>query len=184
MLRSDDGVWAVTVGPLDPEMYVYYFTADGIRLTDPSNPQVKIGYVTSTTTSLLTVPGDGSAFYDVQDVPHGEIRTLLYSPARTASRELNLRAAGYDQAAAGYPCLLLHGFATITIRGTGTAGRTTSSTICSRNGPSSRSWWSCRWATAVHTSTAMVRASRPKGRARSVETPRCTSVIFSRTSSR
>ena len=30
-----------------PEMYVYYFTADGVRLTDPSNPQVKIGYVTT-----------------------------------------------------------------------------------------------------------------------------------------
>src|SRR5215207_2332749 len=35
--RGDDGVWSVTVGPLDPEMYVYYFTADGIRLTDPNN---------------------------------------------------------------------------------------------------------------------------------------------------
>ena len=27
------------------------FTADGVRLTDPSNPQLKIGYVTSTTTT-------------------------------------------------------------------------------------------------------------------------------------
>jgi enterochelin esterase-like enzyme len=60
-------------------MYVYYFTVDGVRLADPSNPQVKIGYVTTTTTSLVTVPGDGPAFYDVRDVPHGEIRTLLYT---------------------------------------------------------------------------------------------------------
>jgi hypothetical protein len=50
MRRSEDGVWSVTVGPLDPEAYVYFFTVDGVRVTDPSNPQVKIGYVTTTTT--------------------------------------------------------------------------------------------------------------------------------------
>ena len=100
MQKSDDGLWSVTVGPLDPEMYVYYFTVDGVRLPDPSNAQVKIGYVTSTTTSLLTVPGDRPAFYDVQDVPHGEIRTLLYkSKSNGVTRELTVYLPpGYDQA--------------------------------------------------------------------------------------
>ena len=96
-------------------MYVYYFTVDGVRLTDPSNPQVKIGYVTSTTTSLLTVPGDAPAFYDVQDVPHGEIRTLLYkSRSNGVTRELTVYVPpGYDEARnRRYPVLyLLHGFA-------------------------------------------------------------------------
>ncbi|MCC7043535.1 MAG: esterase [Acidobacteria bacterium] len=113
--RGADGIWSVTVGPLDPEMYVYYFVADGVRLTDPNNPQVKIGYVTSTTTSLLTVPGGKPAFYDVQDVPHGEIRTLLY-PSRSNGvvRELTVYVPpGYDEAPTRrYPVLyLLHGFA-------------------------------------------------------------------------
>jgi enterochelin esterase-like enzyme len=115
MRRSDDGIWSVTIGPLDPEMYVYYFTADGVRLTDPSNPQLKIGYVTTTTTSLLTVPADTPAFYDVQDVPHGEIRTLLYkSRSNDVTRELTVYVPpGYDQASnRRYPVLyLLHGFA-------------------------------------------------------------------------
>jgi enterochelin esterase-like enzyme len=115
MKKEHDGVWSVTIGPLDPEMYVYYFTVDGVRLTDPSNPQVKIGYVTSTTTSLLTVPGDGPAFYDVQDVPHGEIRTLLYkSRSNGVTRELTVYVPpGYDRARdRRYPVLyLLHGFA-------------------------------------------------------------------------
>jgi enterochelin esterase family protein len=95
---GEDGIWSATIGPLDPEMYVYYFTADGVRLTDPSNPQLKIGYVTSTTTSLLTVAGDGPAFYDVQDVPHGEIRTLLYrSRSNGTTRELTVYVPpGYD----------------------------------------------------------------------------------------
>ena len=112
---GEDGMWSATIGPLDPEMYVYYFTVDGVRLTDPSNPQLKIGYVTSTTTSLLTVPGDGPAFYDVQDVPHGEIRTLLYrSRSNGTTRELTVYVPpGYDEARnQRYPVLyLLHGFA-------------------------------------------------------------------------
>ena len=115
MRKGEDGLWSVTVGPLDPEMYVYYFTVDGVRLIDPSNPQVKIGYVTSTTTSLLTVPGDKPAFYDVQDVPHGEIRTLLYkSKSNGVTREMTVYLPpGYDQAnGRRYPVLyLLHGFA-------------------------------------------------------------------------
>ena len=115
MRKGEDGVWSVTVGPLDPEMYVYYFTVDGVRLTDPNNPQVKTGYVTTTTTSLVTVPGNGPAFYDVQDVPHGEIRTLLYkSKSNGVTRELNVYVPpGYDQARnRRYPVLyLLHGFA-------------------------------------------------------------------------
>jgi enterochelin esterase family protein len=115
MRKGDDGVWSVSVGPLDPEMYVYYFTADGVRLTDPSNPQLKIGYVTTTTTSLLTVPGDAPAFYDVRDVPHGEIRTLLYkSKSNSVTRELTVYLPpGYDETRGRrYPVLyLLHGFA-------------------------------------------------------------------------
>ncbi len=86
-----------------------------MRLPDPVNPQVKIGYVPSTTTSLVNVPGDGPAFYDVQDVPHGEIRTLLYkSRSNNVVRELNVYLPpGYDaNARQRYPVLyLLHGFA-------------------------------------------------------------------------
>jgi enterochelin esterase-like enzyme len=115
MRKSDDGTWSVTVGPLDPEMYVYFFNVDGVRLVDPSNPQVKIGYVTTTTTSLFTVPGDKPTFYDVQNVPHGEIRTLLYtSRSNGVSRELTVYVPpGYDSSRnRRYPVLyLLHGFA-------------------------------------------------------------------------
>jgi enterochelin esterase family protein len=69
MRKGADGIWTATAGPLDPEMYVYFFVVDGVRLTDPSNPQVKIGYVTSTTTSLFTVPGDAPAFFGGMPVP-------------------------------------------------------------------------------------------------------------------
>jgi enterochelin esterase-like enzyme len=115
MTKGDDGVWSVTVGPLPPEMYVYYFTMDGVRLLDPSNPRVKIGYVPSTTTSLLTVPTKEPAFYDVQDVPHGEIRSILYkSKSNDVIRQLTVYVPpGYDDHPdKRYPVLyLLHGYA-------------------------------------------------------------------------
>jgi enterochelin esterase family protein len=113
--RDTAGVWSATVGPLKPDVYIYYFTVDGVRLPDPVNPQVKIGYVPSTTTSIVNVPGDAPAFYDVQDVPHGEIRTLLYkSRSNKVARELNVYLPpGYDaNARQRYPVLyLFHGFA-------------------------------------------------------------------------
>ena len=113
--RDTENVWSATVGPLKPDVYVYYFTVDGVRLPDPVNPQVKIGYIPSTTTSIVNVPGDGPSFYDIQDVPHGEIRTLLYkSGSNKVVRELNVYLPpGYDaNARQRYPVLyLLHGFA-------------------------------------------------------------------------
>lgn len=115
LARSADGVWSATVGPLKPEEYVYYFVVDGVRLPDPANPRVKIGYVTSTTTSLVNVPGAGPAFYDVQNVPHGELRTLQYrSRSNDTVRELNVYLPpGYDSSTRQrYPVLyLLHGYA-------------------------------------------------------------------------
>jgi len=114
-MTQKDSIWSVTVGPLTPEEYVYYFTVDGVRLVDPSNPRVKVGYVTSTTASLLNVPTKEPAFYDVQDVPHGEIRTHVYkSKSNGVQRELTVYVPpGYDEnAGKRYPVLyLLHGFA-------------------------------------------------------------------------
>lgn len=113
--KGEDGLWSVTVGPLAPELYVYHFLVDGVRMLDPGNPQAKIGYVTSTITSLLTVPTGQPAFYDVQDVPHGEIHTLLYkSKSNGTVRELTVYVPpGYDESPGKrYPVLyLLHGFA-------------------------------------------------------------------------
>jgi len=115
MKKGENGIWSVTVGPLAPEEYVYYYMLDSVRLLDPNNARVKIGYVTSTTTSLLNVPAKEPAFYDVQDVPHGEIRTLLYkSKSNGVVRELTVYVPpGYDEnPGKHYPVLyLLHGFA-------------------------------------------------------------------------
>jgi 1,4-alpha-glucan branching enzyme len=41
--KDDKGVWSVTVGPLEPEIYNYNFIIDGVRTIDPNNPDVKTG---------------------------------------------------------------------------------------------------------------------------------------------
>jgi enterochelin esterase-like enzyme len=108
-----DGLWSATVGPINPEIYYYNFTIDGVRTLDPGNPEVKSGSTPSTIQSVLDVKGDRPAFYDARDVPHGEVRTHWYqSKALRTLRRVNVYVPpGYDRAAsARLPVLyLFHG---------------------------------------------------------------------------
>ena len=111
--KNADGLWSVTVGPIDPEIYYYNFTVDGVKTLDPGNPGVKSGSTASTIQSVLEVPGDRPAFYDGQDVPHGEIRTHWYqSKSLNSLRRLTVYVPpGYDRdTATKLPVLyLFHG---------------------------------------------------------------------------
>ena len=113
MAKGDDGKWSVTTDPIEPDIYYYNFVVDGVRTIDPGNSHAKIGYYTSTLTSVLTVPDETPAFYDVTDVPHGEIRTHIYkSKSNDVIRELSVYVPpGYDsEPDKKYPVLyLLHG---------------------------------------------------------------------------
>ena len=43
MTKGENGVWTVTIGPLEPDQYSYNFSVDGARMVDPSNTKFKIG---------------------------------------------------------------------------------------------------------------------------------------------
>ena len=43
MQKDEEGVWSLTVGPLTPDVYSYFFNVDGVRTIDPRNPMVKAG---------------------------------------------------------------------------------------------------------------------------------------------
>ena len=111
--KDDKGVWSVTVGPVDPEIYNYNFTIDGVKTVDPANPNVKTGSTPSTIASILDVPGDTPRFFDGQPVPHGEIHTHWYpSKSLGALRRLTVYTPpGYGkQPQLRYPVLyLFHG---------------------------------------------------------------------------
>jgi enterochelin esterase-like enzyme len=89
--KGSDGTWSISIGPLEPEIYNYNFTIDGVKTIDPANAEVKTGSTASTISSILVVRGDGPAFYDPQPVPHGEIRTHWYeSKSLQAVRRLTV----------------------------------------------------------------------------------------------
>jgi enterochelin esterase-like enzyme len=111
--KNGQGLWSVSIGPVDPEIYNYNFTIDGVRTIDPNNPRVKTGSTPSTIQSVLEVSAGQPAFYDAQPVPHGEIRTHWYeSKSLNTTRRLTIYTPpGYDRSGGTrYPVLyLFHG---------------------------------------------------------------------------
>ena len=111
--KDEQGNWSITLGPVEPEIYNYIFTIDGVRFIDPGNPSVKTGSTASTITSILEIPGASPAFYDGQAVPHGEIRTHWYDSKslHTLRRVTVYTPPGYDaNGSTRYPVLyLFHG---------------------------------------------------------------------------
>ena len=111
MTKGADGIWTVTVGPLAPDIYTYAFNVDGVVALDPRNVNTKYGYGNFGAVSIVEIPGDGPAFYDVKDVPHGEVRIKPYvSKALGFSRTAWVYTPpGYDKGS-NYPVMyLLHG---------------------------------------------------------------------------
>ncbi len=110
LTKDEQGVWAITVGPLPADFYSYAFTVDGVRTLDPKNAMIKQG-VTSLDNMLL-VPGANAAFEDTQAVPHGELRKVWYnSTTLNEQRRLHIYfPPGYESSKDKYPVFyLLHG---------------------------------------------------------------------------
>ncbi len=56
LAKDAAGVWTLTIGPLEPELYSYTFTVDGMRILDQANAALKTG-INGLDASLLDVPG-------------------------------------------------------------------------------------------------------------------------------
>jgi enterochelin esterase family protein len=111
MQKDEQGVWSVTVGPLQPDFYGYAFVQDGVSLIDPSNSLMKPNLLD--TESEVHVPGT-SLPWEIADVPHGEVHHHFYhSKIANDDRDFYVYTPpGYDpRAKRKYPVLyLLHGF--------------------------------------------------------------------------
>jgi enterochelin esterase-like enzyme len=106
--KGEDGMWTCKIGPLVPDIYLYYFIIDGVKVIDPNNTYV--GFANMPAFSMLFVHGDGPAFYDAKNVPHGAITTHIYhSPVTGGEREMLVYTPpGYDDKKQ-YPVLYLLG---------------------------------------------------------------------------
>ena len=111
MTKGENGIWSSTVGPLAPDIYTYSFNVDGVTSLDPRNPNTKYGYGNFGAVSVVQVPGDGPAFYDVKPVPHGEVRIRPYmSKTMGVGRTLWVYTPPNYDRGKSFPVLyLLHG---------------------------------------------------------------------------
>ena len=111
LTKDADGVWSVTIGPLAPDIYTYAFTVDGVRVLDPRNSNIKLGYGNFLAANVVQVPGDGPQFYDAKPVPHGEVRIRPYeSRSMGVARTLWVYTPPDYDKGKDYPVLyLLHG---------------------------------------------------------------------------
>ncbi len=106
--KGEDGIWTLTIGPVLPNMYAYHFIVDGIQMTDPSNTIAS--FTAMPPYSQLVVHGDGPAWYDARNVPHGNVtRHIYHSYVTGGERELYVyMPPGYDPEQT-YPTLYLLG---------------------------------------------------------------------------
>ena len=74
MAKGANGVWTVTVGPAEPDIYPYHFEVDGISVMDP---QCAEWFPNETfKNSLLDMRADKLS--TLKDVPHGSVDYLNY----------------------------------------------------------------------------------------------------------
>lgn len=76
MTKDASGVWSLTLGPVEPEIYRYWFEVDGVKTIDISNRDVKVSSVVEA--SLVEVPGNPPRYDQVQNVPHGSVNVHTY----------------------------------------------------------------------------------------------------------
>jgi enterochelin esterase family protein len=107
--KGDDGIWTLTLGPLKPEIYLYYIIIDGVQNVDPNNTFT--GHAAMPAFSMLFVHGDEPAWYDPKpDVPHGSITTHYYKSSVTGGlRDMMVYTPANYNPKKKYPVLYLMG---------------------------------------------------------------------------
>jgi enterochelin esterase-like enzyme len=108
MTKGDNGVWEVTMGPIDPGAYRYNFNVDGVTVIDPRNPSISES--NTNVWSLVYIPG--AEFMDTANVPHGAVAAVTYySTSLKRFRRMHVYTPpGYEDGKGKYPVFyLLHG---------------------------------------------------------------------------
>lgn len=104
--KAENGVWTFTIPKVKPGSYRYSFIVDGVSVNDPKSITVQENK------AILDVTGEGSGFWEMKDVPHGDIRIVYYpSSATNSTRRMHIYTPpGYDKSSESLPVLyLLHG---------------------------------------------------------------------------
>ncbi|MDO4201146.1 MAG: alpha/beta hydrolase-fold protein [Bacteroidales bacterium] len=109
MKKSASGAWTLTTKPQVPGFHYYSLIIDGVSVSDPASQTF---YGCSRWSSAIEVKETGMADFEVQQVPHGEVRTVhYYSKVEETWRPLLIYTpAGYDEGKQSYPVVYIqHG---------------------------------------------------------------------------
>lgn len=110
MSKGDDGVWSIHTAPLEANGHLYWFNLDGVAVADPVNPVIKVRQRTSA--SLVEIPAQTPAAWELRDVPHGTVATEWQRSAvlQRTERMVVYLPPGYEKSSRRYPVLyLVHG---------------------------------------------------------------------------
>lgn len=106
--KGDDGIWTLKTAPIAPEIYFYKITIDGVNVVDPANTFT--GFADQPGYSILIVHGDGPAYYDAKNVPHGVVGRIIYhSDVTNGEREMYVYTPPAYDRNKKYPVLYLFG---------------------------------------------------------------------------
>lgn len=74
MTKDENGLWSVTTPPAVPGLHGYFLVVDGVRVNDTATKS----YGGKMKTCGVEIPEPGIDFYDIKDVPHGQVRMQWY----------------------------------------------------------------------------------------------------------
>lgn len=109
MQKDTGGYWTLTTEPIPLGFHYYSLIIDGVALVDPSSQTF---YGMGRMASGIDIPDPDAGFYELKNVPHGQVRLINYYSDLTKGwrRAYVYTPADYDNSAKKYPVLYLqHG---------------------------------------------------------------------------
>jgi hypothetical protein len=125
MTRDAEGMWTCTIPPGVPGFHYYWFVVDGLVVNDPGS-ETFFSFGRQMSAVELPEPPEVAAYYQPQDVPHGEVRIRWYwaNATETWRRAYIYTPPGYDDDVdRRYPVLYLQHGGGEDERGWATQGR-------------------------------------------------------------
>jgi len=110
LVKNGEGVWEITTDSLSEGFHYYSLIIDGVAVADPASETY---YGMGRMASGIEVPFKGDSYYEIRNVPHGDIRIKrYYSNVTNSWRDFYMYTPpGYDENNnEKYPVLyILHG---------------------------------------------------------------------------
>ncbi|MGB9746469.1 MAG: alpha/beta hydrolase-fold protein [Bacteroidales bacterium] len=82
MVKDENGVWTLTTDQQVPGFHYYFLLIDGFQVSDPASEGF---YGWQRMSGGIEIPEEGTDFYYLKDVPHGDLRSKWYFSSVTSS---------------------------------------------------------------------------------------------------